>query len=100
MQQNQQHFGQAKDTPFNVPPLSTEVDCKSSTRTVECVLEGEHDDMLIEECGQLKEATADFIDNLERDAEEGVIRECIAVKEFTDKFKNLEQNDINITVWI
>ena len=55
------------------------------------MLEGECNDMMMEDHGQLKEATSDFIENLERDAEEGVIRECITVKEFVDKFKNWDE---------
>ena len=65
-----------------------EINCKASTRTVEHVLDKEHDDVLLEACGQLKEVTIDFVDNVERDTEDGVIRECITVKEFIDKFKN------------
>ena len=67
MQRNQKHFGQARETPFNKPPLSVEIDYEASTRTVECTLDGEHNDTLLEECGQLKEVMTDFIDNVERE---------------------------------
>ena len=73
LQRNQQHFGQAKDTPFNIPPLSMEIDCKATTRSIECVLEGEHDISAMDDCGEMQNATNEFIEHLERDAEEVTI---------------------------
>ena len=74
-----------------MPPLSVEIDYTASTRTVECTLDGEHDDMLLEDCGQLQEVMTHFADNMERDAEEDTIRDGVTVKEFIEKFKNWDE---------
>lgn len=42
IQQNHSHFRQAKDIPFNLPQLSSEINFKAATATSDLILEGDY----------------------------------------------------------